>query len=500
MVDMQSEYLYVAATEPELNDLLAGREAGNPSHWAGRSAGLRLPTGSTGVLWSKPLRSNDPIQPLVLISREEDQRRLCGRFAQLRSDLSPLTAWCHLLTPQRFESLDSLTRCTDLYGLQAAWSGLIVAEALLLTEWPLAKLRISACLATQSFALARARALWFGVSTAEILRRFDDAQQLLKSEDGLHRGESRIGRIRAAIQPIWASLAGASETPVAPVSQELRPIVESLRRLEHARSNKDPNEARQFVAPLVETISEAKDVASVADLTPEQRLQVFDQILASLGASSIGREQFRRIALTLLAGYLATIAAGGSPSLSLATTNAARWPEITAWAYVLGSIGERVVWTSSFDGLGRLVARELLRPLRLDEPPTCDFALDEAVVLVDPKLSDPLVHLRIKQSRIVSVGLLPGVNIFISIGDSAQEASRPDPKTSRPVGASTAAQNDTLAILADAIWPYLRIRLEQSLKSVQGSDATRRDSEGSQPSRGRKHAAQSGLPLKNSEK
>jgi hypothetical protein len=501
VVDMQSEYFFLAATEPELNELLAGRAAGSPSHWMGRSAPLRLPTGSTGVLWSKPLSSSDPIQPLVLISREADQRRLFGRFAQLRSDLSPLTAWCHLLAPQRFESLDSLTRCADFYGFQAAWSGLIVAEALLLTEWPLAKLRISACLATQSFALARAKALWFGPSTGEILRRFDDAQQLLRNEDGPHRGESRIGRIRAALQPIWASLAAASDTPAAPGSQELRPIVESLRRLELARSNKNPNEARQFVAPLEESIPEARDVGNVADLTPEQRLRVFDEILEHLGSPNIGREQFRRIALTLLAGYLVTIAAGGSPTLSLATTNAARWPEITAWAYVLGSIGERVVWTSSFDGLGRLVARELLRPLRLDEPPTCDFALDEASVLVDTKLSDPLVHLRIKQSRNVSVSLLPGVNIFISIGDSSQEASRPpDPKTSRQAGASTAAPSDTLAILADAIWPYLRIRLEQSVRSVQGSDAARRDSDDSQQSRGRKHGSQSGLPLKNSQK
>ena len=173
---------------------------------------------------------------------------------------------------------------------------------------------------------------------------------------------------------------------MAPVSQELRPIVESLRRLEHARSNKDPNEARQFVAPLVETISEAKDVASVADLTPEQRLQVFDRI-----SGESWRFEYRPRAVSAnrldtacrLFGYYR---GWRSPSLSLATTNAARWPEITAWAYVLGSIGERVVWTSSFDGLGRLVARKLLRPLRLDEPPTCDFALDEAVVLVDPKL------------------------------------------------------------------------------------------------------------------
>src|SRR5690606_30239228 len=139
------------------------------------------------------------------------------------------------------------------------------------------------------------------------------------------------------------------------------------------------------------------------------RLRLFDMLVDRLDRTN-ERDFARRVGLAFLAGYLATIAAGGAPSLALTESSAQRWPEITAWAYVIGGLGERVVWSSGFDGLGRLVARELMRPLRLDEPPMCDVALDEVQVLVDPQLSDPFVHLRLKQARIVSIALLPGVN------------------------------------------------------------------------------------------
>src|SRR5208283_3504151 len=193
------------------------------------------------------------------------------------------------------------------------------------------------------------------------------------------------------------------------------------------------------------------------DLAPEQRLKLFDQLIDGLSATSAYRPSLRRNTLALLAGYLATVAAGGKPTLSLAESNAAQWPEVTGWAYVVGGIGERVFWTSSFDGLGRLVARELMRPLILDDPPTCDFAYDEAAILVDPKLPDPLVHLRIKQGKIATVALLPGVNISVGITNlAAQDARGEAARTGRQMESTVGsrANRDVVAAIADAIWPY----------------------------------------------
>jgi hypothetical protein len=64
-------------------------------------------------------------------------RRLCGRYAQLRSDFSPLSSWCHLLTPKLFAPMESVLRVASLQGLEAAWVGLTIAEALLSVDKPL---------------------------------------------------------------------------------------------------------------------------------------------------------------------------------------------------------------------------------------------------------------------------------------------------------------------------------------------------------------------------
>lgn len=183
-----------------------------------------------------------------------------------------------------------------------------------------------------------------------------------------------------------------------------------------------------------------------------------------LNATGGDRESLRRNALLLLAGYLATVAAGGAPSLALAEGVAQRWPEVTAWAYAVGGIGENVVWTSSFDGLGRLVARELMRTLRIDDPPTCDFALDEGAILADSKLADPLVHLRVK-ARIATVALVPGVNIAIPTADApTQELGRRETPASARQGESFSG--NPMAVLAEAMWPHLRGRVEDRIRSL----------------------------------
>jgi hypothetical protein len=491
---MKPDFFYTEATEAELNELVVGRRAGRPMRWIEGTRNRRLPIGYTGVVWREPSKREEPVHPLVLVCREEDQRRLCGRFAQLRSDLSPLTVWCHLLTPERFEIVDTLARDADLSGYEAAWTGLVIAEALLLAERSIAKLRIASCLATQSYAIARSAALWPRTSLAEVVNRFDAAQRLFRT------GEARNSKLRTALEPIWGSLADAGSSDLLPSRVELRPLVESLRRLRDARQARDENEALVFSKSLWQVVPEVEAFTKLREWTPEQRVQEFDKLLRGLDDASRNQNGPRRVGLAFLAGYLATVAAGGAASLSLAEAVADQWPDITAWACVLGGIGERVVWTSSFDGLGRLVARELLRPLRLDESPTSDFGLDEAQVLADPQLSDPLVHLRLKQSRAATVALLPGVNVAFPIMESgAQEPARTE--AVRYGGQanqrfSSRGGTDPVAVFADALWPYLRARLERSLRNREMSNQSYRNRERAASDRNLpKGPSQSGLPL-----
>ena len=410
-------------------------------------------------------RGNGNARPLVLVVREEDQKRLCGRYMVLRSDLSPLTAWCHILTPQRFEYLDSLYRAPEFGGLEAAWAGLAIAEAHLITEKPTNDIRISSCLATQSFAVARATALWKDTSPLDVADRCDEARQLVRP---ITHEDSRTIRLRHALAPIWDSLKNLTVQTVGCRKSEIEPVVSSLRALLNARLNNDPSEALLFAAPLLSKIPELKPLDSLPSLTPEERLHLFDQFVEQLciiGSSKA--ERFRRLVLPLAAGYLATVAAGGKSSLNMAEKLSVQWPEITAWAYTIGGFGETVTWTASFDGLGRLVARELTRPVHLDEPPNYDISLEEALILVDRKLGDPLVHLRIKQARILTISILPGVNILVSVGEP-RELGKADPvsitKNNWLAQQEFAPRGDPIPALFEALWPYIRRSFEDMLK------------------------------------
>lgn len=505
---MQPEYHYTVASESDLNELLTGREAGLALQWSKWSSPPHVSAGETGVLWKRE-RPRDPLQPMALIVHEKDFRRLCGRVAQLRGDLSPLTAWCHLLTPALFESLQELGREPELGGLQAAWTGLAVAEAMLLAEVPLTNVRVSGCLATLSFAIARAMGLWHRIPEAEMITRFDAANRLFRNASSVQRTENRINKVRSALLPIWTSLMMLVDFDAARIPNDLRPVVSALRELlevrsdwqaaDISRSQRDGEEARRLAWPLLEYVPEAGPFRDFAELAPEARLKLFDKLVDGLNNVQSNGESPRRNALALLAGYLATVAAGGSPSLALAEGNAQRWPEITAWAYVTGGIGEKVVWTSSFEGLGRLVARELMRPFRLDEPPSCDFALDEATVLVDSKLRDPLVHLRIKQARIVSVAVLPGVNISVPVGEPAlQEPMKTD--AAQVVRQSAPSVGNPIAYLAEALWPFFRRRIDDHVESLLREDAEWRGPDVQRGRGKRKSGPQAELPLANPKK
>lgn len=302
----RNQYFYTEAAEPELNELVVGRRAGHAVRLNGSIPASRLRSGLTGVVWREPSRLEGAVRPTVFVAREEDQKRLCGRFAQLRTDLSPLTAWAHLLRPEYFELVRGLTREADLNGYQAAWTGLAVAEALLLSERPIAQLRVAACFATQTFAVARGKALWDRVPTPDIAERFDLANRLFR------HGESRHARLRSVLEPVWTVLSMAGSSDLHLRRSELLPLVESLRRLrdlrERIRNNQSVHreeDAGYFVEPLRDLVPEAQMFAHLLNLAPEQRLGFFDELVLALNEYETEVIAPRRASLAFLAGYLA---------------------------------------------------------------------------------------------------------------------------------------------------------------------------------------------------
>ena len=440
----ERELLYVSASEDELNKLLEGHLTSVVAGWNPR--GARAPArDESGVLlvWD-----GHTAQPVSLVVREESLARLYGRFSHVRNDYSPLSAWSHILTPRFIEPLDGPTRRPELCNLEAAWAGLAVAEAQILSGSTLPTLKIAACLATQSFAVARAISLWPHIRAEEAAETYDLTKRYLRSGNGRQNTEG----LRSA----WQVLASLSMGRNQPQEYGQRLLADVAERLLIKSGVERISEAAWVFEPLAELTELPFELSTLQKSSPEQRLKIFDNLVSNL--SRLGNDNDEYYAIAMLAGFVATIAAGGAPSLSLAENQVKQHPLILAWAYTIGGLGERITWTSSFEGLGRLVVRELLRPFHLDEPPICDFSFDELRILADPDLQDPLVHLRIKQSRAVQVALYPGVNVVFSLADAnrvERPQARPDSKSVSPIK----ADSGLLALLADALAPYLLDRL-----------------------------------------
>jgi hypothetical protein len=210
---------------------------------------------------------------------------------------------------------------------------------------------------------------------------------------------------------------------------------------------------------------------NLVEVSPDGRLKLFDAVIAALDQVDIAKDPRRYYAIGLIAGFVATVAAGGAPSISLAAVAAQTHPTVLAWAYVVGGIGEKITWTSSFEGLGRLVVRELERPFHLDEGPLADFAYPEMKVLADRGLSDPLVHLKIKQARTVVVALSPGVNVVFPLNEQKERNGQQERSVSRALEASAKAIGDPMAVLVEALWPYLERKIDSVRKNTAASKA-----------------------------
>lgn len=432
-------------SESELNSIASGRLAGDLAPWpsmARRSGADER----VGVLMRVPDGDADRVQPLALIVSESQQRRLFTRFATLRDDLAPLSAWSHVLTTGLFDLVDALDRVPSLGGLESCWSGLAIAETLLIARRPLHAVRSPACFATLSYAIGRAQALWPRVRRDEVIERFDMANSLI-----------RTSGVQSALikefQPIWSALADA---PLSYGSGR-NPIGAAIIGLRDQRLNDDSNPSL-IVGRALEVWPESALLAELAGMHPESRVQAFDHVIDELKRSPKPGE--RREVLSFVAGFVASVAAGGAPSLGLAEAVAGDFPAVLAWAYVLIGARQRTAWSSAFGGLGRLINRELTRPFHLDEPPQCDFAVDEAISVIDRQLTDPLVHLKIKQ-RSISVALLPGVNLTLPLSDAVVGVT-PNRQPAR------AESRGDMGRLADDLWPYIleKIKKEEGAQSA----------------------------------
>jgi len=448
MVTATDELELFVATEDELNELLVGSRIGTPYPWPAHGATNRIPSGKFGVLCASNDRDPSFVRPVLLAVNEEDERRLFARYSQLRGDLSPLSSWLNVVEPRQFEQIRSPIMEADLGGFEAAWAGLVVAEASILSKRPGQRIKQSACIATQTFAIARQLALWGGNRVHAMRARYHTAQSIVRG------GTGNSAKIADWLEPIWSTMLAVSGAGA--TSYRDHALTDLIQRLHHSRLlGREEWSLFEEALPHIRGRGPHPDIASAS---PEQRLRIFDSYLDEI--RDAGPDLERRVRLSFLAAYIATIAAGGAASLGLAEAVADKYPEVLAFAYVIGGLGEARSWAGAFDGLGRIVVRELRRSWNVIDGPSCDFSAREAEVLVDRGLSDPLAYLKLKQSRIATVEVEAGVYIQLPFVEIPEQNTNMGRKAAMPT-----EKVDPITALADALFPLLRDRLETAYTS-----------------------------------
>jgi hypothetical protein len=434
---MEQLTIFLAA-EADLDKLLEGNPSGPSFAWPTVGARPSFTKSDFVVLCKQLPFSSGKVKPVAIGVRQGQEARLYARYSQTRGDLSPLSSWLHVFPIAELAQMHTSSVEASLGGYEASWAGLVIAEAAILSGRSASQLKMVPCLATPSFAVARVSALWPSANVEEVVQSYDKLQSEV-------RGNHEVGRNhRSALEPIWQILRALSGLR-ASLSKEQDAIVSAIQSISRSR-NLGVDEVDAIREGLW-LVPESAMLDKIETRSAEDRLRIFDQLVKTILGDPNSNE--RRLSLSFLAAFVSTMAAGGSSSLSLAEEVSDPIPEILAFAYVLAGSGEHASWSGAFDGLGRLVSREITRTFSLEEGPSCDFLSSEALVLVDRELKDRLVYLKLKQTRVATAAIMPGVNIQLPFAEALEQPrNREAPPQPRVVV-------DPLAALADALMPYL---------------------------------------------
>ena len=170
--------------------------------------------------------------------------------------------------------------------------------------------------------------------------------------------------------------------------------------------------------------------------------------------------------MSFAAGYVISRVGSGQRDLRLADTFDHDGPDVLAWAATIGGLGNLAAWTDAYNGLGRLISRELMRPFHIGDPPTADVAAEEVLVLVEAERASTRNRIRTGSRNLAALALMPGVVAYLPLPEEEREKARVGLSTpTAPVQSSLSLTYDSklLRSLAEQLWPFLRPLMDSEL-------------------------------------
>jgi len=375
-----------------------------------------LGKGDIGVgFWGDESRTPD----FVVVNNESTKEFLAWVRAYVPA-ASPLSQWCRVVAVKDISDFLSIDPVNDGLGrTSAAWAGAIIGECIAQTgrEDARTALNVLACRSTYSFAAARTLAIWGDrYSWGEITDQIDLCHSVLSHAP--RRLEPKL------LFYVWDVLRGMGRA-----STYMRDL-ESDQKLLLSRCCYEVAQNGTLSDQSVKLISaiypDAISLGALDELSAEQCLLLLRAIISNVVLEDDSKRIFE-----FVVGYVASKIGGGWRNIDALADAAGVAPLAPVWFGVLHMLIDGEIYGANFEGLARLVMRELTTHFHKMERPQCDISLDELRV-IQPSNVEFKSSFRTEYSRVAQVELLPGVTTSVSFEPRREQPRSPNYKPAAP--------------------------------------------------------------------
>lgn len=350
------------------------------------------------ALWGdypKPERHS----PVALVMDERDTREFLAYVWTYLPDLRPLTAITRLLDIKSFETALSLSETPGLGRTRNAWLGLMYAEVLSgRGSDNVTRITQADCLATVTFAQARAKALGYGSDViSQIKSRWVQLQSMLTQFNQNHK--------TVVPEEFWRllyDLDGSNRYDPLPLFSGLQDALGGTLN-EYQETGQVGAESWSV---LTQERPSARAARVITDVPREQRVLAFQDVY-----SEIAQSRARQDGDSFILAYLASqVGPGSMDHIALLRAAPAELRASYFWYGMLAGLAPGSTVHTAYEGLGRRVLRDLTRPDSIFESPYVDVDFAELLMAGESSRSNPIKG---ALPEALSVGLLPCVSSLV---------------------------------------------------------------------------------------
>lgn len=316
---------------------------------------------------------NDPSAqaelPALIVMDDVKQREFFAWSLTYFREATPLTAFTHVVSPEDMAALIERPEVANLGALENACVGLVLGEteALRTPGRESTDVALVACKSTYSFLMGRMLAFRSSERVCEeAARRFWRARSLTGYGYGVEAKEVQLGW--SVINRLAMGSVGYSYTdPASPVGR----IARVCSRIQCTEEGYDTDTWSEVAALSGFATTPAYGSHGVPR---ERRVAEVESILEKIAPTS-ARETDYGVGPFIGGFLLSSIAPGTLDHVGLVTSRISR--AVLVWYGLLAGLRTRSSVKLAFGGLGRRIARDMLRSCSVLDSPTCDIGCGE---------------------------------------------------------------------------------------------------------------------------